>query len=88
MEFIIGIKLAPGDHESNFKKVGSVPCGFNTMGTVWFYELFYVVLKNVYILKIVNKWLHRERKRERERLSRETQNGDTNYYTERLPSIF
>ena len=22
-----------GDHESNFKKEGSIPCGFNTMGT-------------------------------------------------------
>ena len=34
LEVIIGIKPAPGDHESNFKKVGSIPFGFNTMGTV------------------------------------------------------
>jgi hypothetical protein len=27
---IIGIKSAPGDHESNFKKVGAIPCGCNT----------------------------------------------------------
>ena len=33
MEFIIGIKPAPGDHESNFKKVGSIPFWFITMGT-------------------------------------------------------
>ena len=33
MEVIIGIKPAPGDHKSNFKKVGSIPFGFNTMGT-------------------------------------------------------
>ena len=32
-EVIIGIKPVPGDHESNFKKVGSIPCGFNTKGT-------------------------------------------------------
>ena len=32
-EIIIGIKPAPGDNKSNFKKVGSIPCGFNTMGT-------------------------------------------------------
>ena len=31
---IIGIKTAPSDHESNFKKVASIPCGFNTMETV------------------------------------------------------
>ena len=34
MEVIIGIKPAPGNHESNFKKVSSVPFGFNNMGTV------------------------------------------------------
>ena len=28
------MKPAPGDHESNFKKVGSIPFGFNTMGTL------------------------------------------------------
>ena len=27
------MKPAPGDHESNFKKVGSIPCWFNTMET-------------------------------------------------------
>ena len=27
---IIGIKPAPSDHESNFKKVGAIPCGCNT----------------------------------------------------------
>ena len=27
---IIGIKPAPGDHESNFMKVGAIPCGCNT----------------------------------------------------------
>ena len=30
---ILGIKPASGDHESSFKKVGSILCGFNTMGT-------------------------------------------------------
>ena len=34
MEVIIGIKPDPGDHESNFKKVGSIPFGFTTMGTL------------------------------------------------------
>ena len=34
MEVIIGIKPAPGDHESNFKKVGLIPFGLNTMGTI------------------------------------------------------
>ena len=29
MVVIIGIKQAPSDHESNFKKVGSIPCWFN-----------------------------------------------------------
>jgi hypothetical protein len=28
---IIGTKLAPGDHESNFKKVGAIPCGCNSV---------------------------------------------------------
>ena len=27
---IIGIKPAPGNHESNFKKVGAILCGCNT----------------------------------------------------------
>ena len=27
---IIGIKPAPGDHESNFNKVDAIPCGCNT----------------------------------------------------------
>ena len=31
---MIGIKHANGDHESNFKKVGAIPCGFNTLGTI------------------------------------------------------
>ena len=31
---IRGIKPAPGDLESNFKKVGAIPCGCNTNGTV------------------------------------------------------
>ena len=31
---IIGIKPAPGDHESNLKKVGAIPCGCNTNGTI------------------------------------------------------
>ena len=30
MSVMIGIKPSPGDNESNFKKVGSIPCGFNT----------------------------------------------------------
>ena len=30
---IIGIKPAPGNQEYNFKKMGSIPCGFYTMGT-------------------------------------------------------
>ena len=33
LEVIIGIKPASGNHESFSKKVGSIPCGFNTMGT-------------------------------------------------------
>ena len=31
---IIGIKPAPGNNESNFKKVGANPCGCNTNGTI------------------------------------------------------
>ena len=34
MEVIIGIKFAPSDHESNFKKVGLIPSGFHTMGII------------------------------------------------------
>ena len=30
---MIGIKPAHGDHESNLMEVGSIPCGFNAMGT-------------------------------------------------------
>ena len=40
---IIGIKLAPGDHESNFKKVGPIPYGCNTKGTAlnsWWSESY------------------------------------------------
>ena len=32
MYVIIGLKPAPGDHQSNLKKMGSILCGFNTMG--------------------------------------------------------
>ena len=39
MEVMIGIKPSPGDHESNFKKVGSIQCGFNT--------------KNLYYVKVI-----------------------------------
>ena len=28
---MIGIKPAPGDYESNFKKVSAIPCGCYTM---------------------------------------------------------
>ena len=31
--YIIGIKPASGDHESNFKKLGVIPCGCNTKWT-------------------------------------------------------
>ena len=37
LEVIIVIKPDPGDHESHFKKVGSIPFGFNTMGTIFSY---------------------------------------------------
>ena len=30
------IQPAPGDHESNFKKVGAIPCGCNTKWTEYF----------------------------------------------------
>ena len=30
---MIRIKPAPGNLETNFKRVGSIPCGFNAMGT-------------------------------------------------------
>ena len=41
MEVIIGIKPTPGDHESNFKKVGSIPFWFKTMGTkMWISKIF------------------------------------------------
>ena len=33
LEVIIGIKPASGNHESNIKRVVSILCGFNTMGT-------------------------------------------------------
>ena len=36
LKVIIGIKPAPSDNKSNFKNVGSIPCGFNIMGTVKF----------------------------------------------------
>ena len=34
LKVMTGKKNVPGDHKSNFKKVGSIPCGFNTMGTL------------------------------------------------------
>ena len=34
MEVKKRIKPAPGDHKSNLKKVGSIPCWFNTMGAI------------------------------------------------------
>ena len=33
---IIEIKPSNGDHESNFKKVGKIPCGCNTKWTFWY----------------------------------------------------
>ena len=30
----LGIRPAPGNHESNFRKVGSIPCGFKTMENI------------------------------------------------------
>ena len=44
LEVVIGIKPAPGDHKSNFKKVGSIPCGFNSNGTdklctIWYIQI-------------------------------------------------
>ena len=33
-KIIIGIKPALGNHESNFKKVNSIQCGLNSMGTI------------------------------------------------------
>ena len=33
-EVIIEIKPAPVEDVSNFKKVGAILCGFNTMGTL------------------------------------------------------
>ena len=41
---IIGIKPAPGDHESNFKKVGGTPGGCNHNGTTSY---------NTYIIYII-----------------------------------
>ena len=32
-------KIAPGDHESNFKKVGSIPCGFYTIKPLYVVEI-------------------------------------------------
>ena len=31
---IVGIKPVPGDHESNFKKMGAIPCGWIPSETV------------------------------------------------------
>ena len=45
---IIGIKPTSGDHESNFKKVGAIPCGCNTNGThnyVNFHAIYYFTIK-------------------------------------------
>ena len=53
MEVIIGIKPAPGDHKSNFKKVGSIPFGFNTMGTDFLYH-FFMQIKTVDIVHALN----------------------------------
>ena len=36
---IIGIKPNPGDDESNFKKVGAIPCGCNTKWTDEFIKI-------------------------------------------------
>ena len=38
---------APGDHKSNFLKVGLIPCGFNTMGTQDVNEKKFMCIKSV-----------------------------------------
>ena len=56
---IIGIKLAPGDYESNFKKVGAIPCGCNKNWTTFIYELrkcFQIKLSVHYVLGFKLFW--------------------------------
>ena len=49
--YIIGIKPAPGEHESIFKKMGEILCGCNTKWTGFFtlgYLFIYFAPKNKY----------------------------------------
>ena len=47
LEVIIGIKSAPGDHKTNFKKVGSIPFGFNTNGNHQYHNFFIYSIKHI-----------------------------------------
>ena len=49
----IGIKPAPGDQEANFKKVLSIPCGLNTMGTIAGIIALFHVSSNIRHLKFL-----------------------------------
>ena len=53
MEAIVGIKPASDDHESNSKKVGSIPFGFNTMGTIRIKKVQIQELFNTSILLLI-----------------------------------
>ena len=49
----IGIKPAHGDDEYNFKKVGAIPCGGNTNGTL------VLLYKNVVCLRHYRAVMHK-----------------------------
>ena len=44
---IIGIKPAPADHQFNFKEVGLILCGLNTMGTEFLSQCNYEIINQV-----------------------------------------
>ena len=61
LQVIIGIKPAPGDHESNFKNVGSILFGFNTL-RILEYKTIIVFILNLglflffFILQLILSW--------------------------------
>ena len=56
---LIGIKPAPGDNESNFRKMGALPCGCNTKWTILF--CYYQILRKISINDISRKSRSKDR---------------------------